>query len=114
MHINSYQFGEIVIDGISYTSDCIILANSVYANWRRKQGHLLSANDLQDVITAKPSVLVVGCGASGFMKVPEKTRQSLEEHGIQLETLDTYKAVQRFNELTQTGVNVAAALHLTC
>jgi hypothetical protein len=114
MHIDSYQFGEIVIDGVSYTSDCIILGDCVQPNWWRKQGHLLSAEDLQPVIAAKPSVLVVGCGASGFMKVSEKTRQSLEQHDIQLEALDTHKAIERFNELIQAGVNVAAALHLTC
>jgi hypothetical protein len=114
MHIDSYQFGEIVIDGVSYNSDCIILGGTVQANWRRKQGHLLSPEDLQDVIAAKPSILVVGCGASGVMKVAEKTRQVLQESNIQLEALDTYKAVERFKELTQKGVNVAAALHLTC
>jgi hypothetical protein len=114
MHIDSYQFGEIVIDGISYTSDCIILGDSVEANWRRKQGHILSAEDLQPVIAAKPSVLVVGCGASGLMKVPQETRQVLQGHNIQLEAIDTCKAVERFNELAQAGVNVAAALHLTC
>jgi len=114
MHIDSYQFGEIVIDGVGYNSDCIILGETIQQNWRRKQGHLLSAEDLQPVIAANPSVLVVGCGASGFMRIPEKTRQSLEEHNIQLEAFDTHKAVERFNELTRTNVNVAAALHLTC
>jgi len=114
MHIDSYQFGEIVIDEVSYTSDCLIFGGAVQANWWRKQGHLLSAEDLQPVIAAKPSVLVVGCGASGFMKVPEKTRQVLQQYNIKLEALDTYKAVQRFNELTRSGANVAAALHLTC
>ena len=114
MHIDSYQFGEIVIDGVEYDSDVIILGDSVNSNWWREQGHLLSAKDLEAVIAAKPSVLVVGCGASGCMKVPEQTRQFLQEHNIQLESLDTYKAVQRFNELSKTGVNVAAALHLTC
>jgi hypothetical protein len=114
MHIDSYKFGEIVIDGVEYTSDCLIIGNSVQVNWWRKQGHSLSVEDLESVIAAKPSVLVVGCGASGFMKVPEKTRQVLQENDIKLEALDTYKAVERFNELTQTGVNVAAALHLTC
>jgi hypothetical protein len=114
MHIDSYQFGEIVIDGVRYTSDCLILGDSVLSNWWRKQGHLLSAEDLESIIAAKPAVLVVGCGASGFMKVPEKTRQVLQQNNIQLEALDTHKAVQRFNELTQTGVNTAAALHLTC
>ncbi len=114
MHIDSYQFGQIVIDGASYSSDCLILGDSVQSNWWRKQGHSLSAKDIEPIIAAKPSVLVVGCGASGLMKVPEQTRQVLQEHNIQLEALDTYKAVQRFNELSQTGVDVAAALHLTC
>lgn len=114
MHIDSYQFGQIVIDGVSYSSDTIILGSSVQSNWWRKQGHSLSVEDIEPIIAAKPSVLVVGCGASGLMGVPDGTRQVLQEHNIQLEALDTYKAVQRFNELSQTGVNVAAALHLTC
>ncbi len=114
MHIDSYQFGRIVIDGASYSSDVIILGNSVQSNWWRKQGHLLSAEDVQPIIKAKPSILVVGCGASGLMKVAEQTRQVLEKQGIQLEAVDTHKAVERFNELSQTGASVAAALHLTC
>ena len=114
MHIDSYQFGKIVIDGVEYSSDCIILGNSVQANWWRKQGHLLSAEDLQPIITAKPSLLIVGCGASGLMKISDEARHVLMEEGIQLEAVDTAKAVERFNELSQTSVNVAAALHLTC
>jgi hypothetical protein len=114
MHIDSYQFGEIVIDGASYNSDCIILGGSVQSDWWRKQGHSLSAEDIETIVAAKPSVLVVGCGASGLMKVPDRTQQVLQKHNIQLEALDTYKAVQKFNELSQAGINVAAALHLTC
>jgi hypothetical protein len=66
------------------------------------------------VIEAKPSVLVVGCGAYGVMKVPRETRKALLEDNIQLEALKTGQAVDRFNELSQAGANVAAALHLTC
>ena len=114
MHIDSYQFGRIVIDGVSYSSDCLIVGGTVGSNWWREQGHSLSAEDLKGVIAAKPSVLVVGCGASGLMQVPEQTRQALQENDIRLEVLDTHKAVQRFNELSKAGENVAAALHLTC
>ncbi len=114
MHIDSYQFGKIVIDRVDYSSDCIILGEAVHSNWWRKQVHSLSAEDLQAVIAAKPTVLVVGCGASALMKVPEETRQALQKNNIQTEALDTHKAVERFNELSQEGVNVAAALHLTC
>ncbi|MFZ2146276.1 MAG: Mth938-like domain-containing protein [Sedimentisphaerales bacterium] len=114
MHIDSYQFGKIVIDGVSYSSDCLILGGTVQANWWRKQGHLLSAEDLQPVITARTSVLIVGCGASGLMKVSDEARQVLLKEDIRLEAFNTGKAVERFNEISQTGVNTAAALHLTC
>ena len=114
MHIDSYQSGTIVVDGVSYSSDVIILGDSVQSNWWRKQGHSLAVQDLESVIAAKPSVLVVGCGASGLMKVPEETRQVLREGNIELEDMNTDKAVQRFNELVLSGANVAAALHLTC
>lgn len=114
MHIDSYQFGKIVIDGQSYESDIIILGDDVQSDWWRKQGHSLAAEDLDTILKAKPSVLVVGCGASGLMEIPGQTRQALKERNIQLEAFDSYKAVQKFNELSEAGVNVAAALHLTC
>ena len=114
MQIDSYQFSKIVIDGVDYNKDVIILDGAVHANWWRKQGHLLSAEDLQPVITAKPSVLIVGCGASGLMKISDEARHVLLEEDIQLEAVDTAKAVERFNELSKTDVNIAAALHLTC
>ena len=114
MHIDSYQFGKIVIDGTAYNSDCLILGDSVQPNWWRKQGHLLAVEDVQPVIEAKPAVLIVGCGASGLMKVSEDIDQVLQEHGIELFTANTNKAVERFNELAGKGKNVAAALHLTC
>ena len=114
LHIDSYQFGKIVIDGTAYNSDCLILGNCVQALWRRKQGHLLAVEDLQSVIAVKPSVLVVGCGASGLMKISEDIGQVLREHGIELFTANTNKAVAKFNELAKKGENVAAAMHLTC
>jgi len=114
MYIDSYQFGKIVIDGTAYNSDCLILGNSVQANWRRKQGHLLSVEDVQPMIKAKPAILVVGCGASGMMKFSEDIGQLLQEHGIELFKANTNKAVAKFNELAEKGENVAAALHLTC
>jgi hypothetical protein len=114
MHIDSYQFGKIVIDGKAYNSDCLIIGDSVQTNWWRKRGHLLTVEDLKPVIKAKPSILMIGCGASGMMKVSENIVQVLLEHGIELFTDNTQKTVARFNELSGKAENVAAALHLTC
>ncbi|MHC4657529.1 MAG: MTH938/NDUFAF3 family protein [Planctomycetota bacterium] len=98
MHIDSYQFGKIVIDSVDYTSDLIILGDEVQSDWWRKQGHSLATDDLKTILKDKPSVLVVGCGASGLMEIPNETRQALKKHNIQLEMYDSYKAVQKFNE----------------
>lgn len=114
MHIDSYQFGKIVIDGTAYHSDCLFLGGSVHANWRRKQGHVLAPEDLQLVIEAKPSILIVGCGASGLMRISEDAESVLQREGIELIALDTHKAVKKYNELDEKGENVAVALHLTC
>ncbi len=114
MHIDSYQFGKIVIDGTAYNGDCLISGGSVQADWWRKQGHLLTLEDLEPVIAARPKFLVVGCGASGLMKVSEDIGRLLREHSIELFKAKTDKAVEKFNELAEKGENVAAALHLTC
>jgi len=114
MHIDSYQFGRIVIDGVSYDSDLIILGDVIQSNWFRSRGHLLSADDLRSIIEAGPSVLIVGCGDSGLMKVTSRAEQILQQREILLEAFDSRQAVRRFNELSKAGVNVAAAFHLTC
>ena len=114
MHIDSYQFGKIVIDGTAYNSDCLIVGDCVHANWWRKQGHVLDPEDLQRVIEAGPAILVVGCGSPGLMKVSAETRRTLQKERIKLIALDTHEAVTKFNELVEKGKDVAAALHLTC
>lgn len=75
---------------------------------------MLSAEDLDDVVEVKPQVLVVGCGAYSVMEISDRAREVLEQNAIKLEAMDTAQAVRRFNELSEAGAQVAAALHLTC
>jgi hypothetical protein len=114
MHIDSYEIGKIIINGKEYTSDCIVFGRSVKPNWSREKGHILSDHDLRPIIKNKPTLLIVGNGKSGKLKIPNETRHYLLEEEIQLEIDDTKKAVERFNELSKTGVKIAAALHLAC
>lgn len=114
MHIDSYKFGLVVIDGESFSNDCLVLGNKVKSDWWRKEGHLLNPEDLEEVAKIKPDVLVVGCGAYGVMKISEQTKEMLQRNGVELEAFDTSDAVKRFNELAEQRQNAAAALHLTC
>jgi hypothetical protein len=114
MHIDTYAFGRITIDGVEYTSDCLIMGDTVQPNWWRRQGHLLSPDDIRVILEREPDTLVVGCGASSMMKIDPATDRVLEQSGIAMEAFDTRSATERFNTLSGEGANVAAALHLTC
>jgi len=111
--IDSYDFGEIVIDGKHYTSDVIIYPDRIDANWWRKEGHELHPEDLTEVVEEKPAVLVVGTGKYGLMEVLPETWDFLQSRGIRLIVEETDDACQAYNRLLGSE-RVVAALHLTC
>ena len=112
--IEDYRFGNIKIDGKDYTSDVKIINGKVKPNWWRKEGHNLFPEDIQDILEAKPEVLVVGTGAYGVMKISSQVRKLLEQEKIELIEAKTDKSCQIYNQLLQTGKKVAFAAHLTC
>ena len=114
MPIDSYQFGEIVIDGKKYDQDIIIFEKEVFSSWRRQEGHLLSKEDLSKVLEKKPEILIIGSGAAGFMKVPDGVKNFIETQGIECLVFNTKEACEKFNKLKSSGKKVVAALHLTC
>ncbi len=111
--IDSYHFGQIVISGKKYTSDIIIFPDRVQGNWWRRAGHELSLEDIAEVTTESPEVLVVGTGDSGLMKVLPEVEQSLKAGGIKLIAEPTDKACNTYNQLCHSQ-RVVAALHITC
>jgi hypothetical protein len=113
MNISHYSFGRIVIEGKNYTKDVIVFPDRVFSPWWRKEGHLLHTEDLTEVYSAKPSVLIVGTGYNDTMRVPEEVIDALRSKGIEVQVRDTTAAVELFNKLTLEK-HVAAALHLTC
>jgi hypothetical protein len=113
MKITGYDFGKITIEGKAYTSDVIVTPEEVRASWWRKEGHRLHREDLDEVVRAKPEVLVVGTGYYGRMSIPSETEAFLKSKGIRLLGAPTGEAVREFNRLQET-TRAVAALHLTC
>ncbi len=109
--IESYGFGRIVIDGMTYTSDVIIFPDRVLSSWWRKEGHSLDIEDLREVVEFKPEILVIGTGHSGLMKPKDETLEFLESKGIEVIVERTKKACDILNSL---GSNAVGAFHLTC
>jgi hypothetical protein len=110
--IDEYSFGRIVVDGAEETRDVILLPGRVVRDWLRLDGHRLVVQDLEDVLDELPERLVVGTGAYGRMIPAPETLETLRQRGIEVETLPTDEAVQRYGELDPR--RTAAALHLTC
>ncbi len=113
MHIDSYSFGRIVIDGKAYTSDVIIYPGRIDAAWWRKEGHLLRPADVEEALRLGPDVLVIGTGHDGVMRVPRETLSEIAGRGIDVKVERTAQAVEMYNAL-QARRTVIAALHLTC
>ena len=111
--IDSYQFGFIVVNGKKYASDVIIFPDRVRDNWRRKISHQLCLDDIAEVITENPELLVVGTGASGLMKVLPEVRNGVGAQNIKLIVEATSEACNTYNQLCHSQ-KVVAALHLTC
>lgn len=113
MHIDSYEFGRIVVDGRTFTQDIILWPDRIQASWWRQQGHLLQLADIPEIIKEKPEVLIVGQGQPGKMQVDPELARTLHSLGIQVLAVPTAEACRLFNSLAGQR-QVAAALHLTC
>ena len=114
MHIDSYKFGEITINGDVYSNDVIVFPGKIKSNWWRKEGHCLHPEDLKEVINFHPDYLIVGQGHDGVMKVPEETKNFLKKHNIPLLACVTGQAQKTFNEYISDGKKAVGAFHLTC
>lgn len=111
--IDSYDFGTIVVNGRKFNSDLIISNKGVNPNWWRKRGHELGKEDIEEVITQRPEILIIGTGYSGVLRVPKNIEHYIRSQGIELIVKRTEEACREYNRLCREK-DVIAALHLTC
>jgi hypothetical protein len=115
MHIDSFSFGSIQIDGRQYSKDVILLKGKVESPWWREGGgHVFAVRDLEDLLAAAPEVVVLGTGCYGRVEVLEETLAAFTDAGSEIVVERTGNAVEHYNRLSSEGRDVAAALHLTC
>ncbi|MDH4206065.1 MAG: MTH938/NDUFAF3 family protein [Desulfobacteraceae bacterium] len=112
--IEAFSFGNIVVKGITYSNDIKIIQGKVIPTWWRKRGHQVGIDDIQDIIDARPDILVLGKGKPGMMKSTPSLCEFLKQNDIDLIEEKTSKAIKTFNRLFKQGKNVCAGFHLTC
>lgn len=114
MMIEHFSFGSMIVDGVTYTNDIKIIQGKVIPNWWRKSGHQVNIDDIQDIMDAKPNILVLGKGKPGMMKSTPSLCEFLKKNDMDLIEEKTSKATKTFNRLFKQGKNVCAGFHLTC
>lgn len=103
------------IAGQTIRGDLFIFPDGrISQNWWRREGHLLQADDLIDLLQSKPQLLVVGTGASGLMRPAPGLEAHLQSAGVEAVFLPTADAVARYNALLGEDKRFAACFHLTC
>ena len=112
--IEKYRFGKMVINGKDYTTDLIILPDSIITNWRRKKGHSLCMEDLNAIIEDEIEICVIGTGKFGLVEVSDTVIAELKSKKIDVIVKKSSDAVSEYNKLIEKNKKIAAAFHLNC
>lgn len=114
--IETFSFGSIRIDGITYEHDVVIDRGAVRKRkkkpskrFRDRFGHTPLSSE--EDIPWHCRRLVIGTGASAALPVMDAVRSTAEERKVQLIVLPTQEAIAEFNTHPQ---DTNAILHVTC
>ncbi len=114
MKIDEFKFGRISVDNRYFDDDIILIPPELKCPWWRKEGHMLFVADMVEILRYSPEILIIGSGVNGHLDVPPGTVSDMKSAGMEVQILFTEDACAQFNELTEAGRKVGAALHLTC
>ncbi len=112
--IDSYDFGSIVIEGKSYSSDVIILPGKVVDDWWRLEGHRLQIPDVRDYLLEDVNSVVIGTGYYGMMRVDNEVIDAFRKRSREVYVVRSREAVKKYNELVKAGKKVILFIHLSC
>ena len=112
--IEKSAFGTIQIHGKQYTTDILIYPDGrIVETWWRGNGHQLAFEDLGNLVSTEPEVIVIGTGVYGRMQPEPGLETALKTRGITLLMDVTADAVAHFNRL-RSPRKTGAGFHLTC
>lgn len=113
MKIESFTFGNITIEGKTYTSDVVVYPDRVETSWLREEEHRPQIREFFDIVKSEPEILIIGTGYAGVLSIPDQIRNYLTSKGIEVRVEKTKQAIEMFNEL-RNKEKVVAVLHISC
>lgn len=118
-HIDSTQFGEIIIDNKKY-HQVLIVGDSVEERDYKKLEELFNTSheigdwEIEKLISNNPEIIIIGIGQNGAMEVPAASLRKQAGEDIELIIVETPEAIKIYNEKIKQGVKTNALIHTTC
>ncbi|MBU0482764.1 MAG: hypothetical protein KKG47_16850 [Proteobacteria bacterium] len=110
--IDHYEFGKIIVNGITYEKDIVIMPDGTIRPGPEDMHYVLS-NELEEIInTPGIRTLVIGTGDDGNGRMRKNLIKDIKAKGIILEMMLTKDAVKMLNQTPKDGL--VAMLHLNC
>ena len=80
----------------------------------RLGSHTITRGDIEKIAKTELDAIVIGTGTSGLARLSDEAEVRLQQPDLNLVVLPSFKAVEKFNHLTDEGKRVAALIHVTC
>jgi uncharacterized protein len=114
--ITGYTDDSIAINHRQYSSNLIVLPDTLITDWVSASKialtiNNLTENDFERIVSLQPEVVLLGTGKTHRFLHP-RTSALLISQGISLECMSTSAACRTYNILMSEGRKVAAALLL--
>lgn len=118
-HIDSTQFGEVVINGKKY-NQVLIIENSVVERDYEKLKKLFNTShkigdwETKALLEKNPEIIVIGTGQDGKLEVDKDFIDKIKRKGVETIAEITPEAIKTYNEKVKSGKRVNALIHTTC
>ena len=107
--IRAYEKGKLIINQQPYYKSLIVTPEQLTPDWRPQSIEDLTAADFDELITLKPSMIILGTGEKQIFPSPTLYAEAINA-GIGVEVMNTPAACRTYNILMSEGRSIAAAL----
>ncbi|MBU4284951.1 hypothetical protein KKF60_00055 [Patescibacteria group bacterium] len=118
-HIDSTQFGEVVIDNKKY-HQVLIIGEKVEERDCEKlkklfdTSHKIGNWEIKELLSNNPEIIIIGTGQDGAMEPDKEIVNKFKVMSIEVIMTETPKAIGIYNEKAKSGKRINALIHTTC
>jgi hypothetical protein len=116
--VTSFRWGQIVDSAGNVFKDARLFPGGAEEwDWRRtgtRHDPGIQAADLEDLLGAKPDVVILSRGVELVLQVPQATIDFARSRAAEVLVLQSEQAVAEYNRRVGAGERIVALIHSTC